>query len=217
MSPQSDRGKAVRDLHEIERAMARWTMWVAIFTGLLVVASVVSNLFIYLQYYTASNVQAETREQLRAVVANTANLIVLPDDPGAPGGLVVVIPTFQNFGGTRTNSFKAVINLKFFEGAIPNNLDVSKPYLKVESREVVIAPNSSFQGIQVGMPAEDLVKAKDGRGEILFWGSAEYSDIFQPKKIHHISMCVLLKPQQATGVKIGIQPIPYRPDCNQND
>jgi hypothetical protein len=31
MSPQSDRGKSGRELHDNEKSMSRWTMWVAVF------------------------------------------------------------------------------------------------------------------------------------------------------------------------------------------
>jgi hypothetical protein len=107
--------------------------------------------------------------------------------------------------------------LKYFEGGIPNNLDVSQPYLKVESSDVVIAPNGIFQGMQVAMPAADLKKAAASQGQVLFWGSAEYSDIFAPTKLHHISMCTILKPQPGPDGRTAIQPIPYRTDCNRND
>jgi hypothetical protein len=147
----------------------------------------------------------------------TAGTVVIPEKLDQPGATVAVVPTFQNFGGTRTNSFKTVINLKFFDGGIPENLDVSKPYLKVEAGDSIIAPNGVYQGLKVGMPAEDLQKAKDGHGQVLFWGSAEYSDIFNPKNLHHIRVCMILKPQEDQAGRITVQPIPYRPECNQND
>lgn len=215
--PQTDRGKAGRELHEIERSMAKWTMMVAVFTGALVLTAGIQNLFIYLQWYTAATVQQETREQQRAVVTNPGTLVVLPEEPEKAGSLVVAVPTFQNFGTTRTSHFKAVINLKYFDGGIPNNLDVTKPYLPVESADVIVAPGSVFQGIQVAMPGEDLIKARDQHGQILFWGTAEYADIFEPKKIHHISMCTIIKPQPIGNGKLGVQPIPYRADCNSNN
>jgi hypothetical protein len=217
MSPQSDRGRTAKELHEIEKSMSRWTMWVAVFTGFLVVTSAVGNLFIYLQYYTAATVQLEAREQSRAVVTNSSTLIVMPDNPDKPDAVMVVAPTFQNYGSTRTNSFKATVSLKYFDGGIPNNLDVTKPYLNVESNNVIIAPNGTYQGIPVAMPASDMLKARDDHGQILFWGSADYTDIFEPKKVHHISMCTMLKPQKNSEGKIGVQTIPYRADCNHND
>jgi hypothetical protein len=93
--PQSDRGKIDREVHAIQKSMSRWTMWVAVFTFCLVVTSSVSNLFIYLQYYTAENAQIEAREQSRAVVTNPSNVIVLPEDVDKPGGVMVVAPAFQ--------------------------------------------------------------------------------------------------------------------------
>jgi hypothetical protein len=47
--------------------------------------------------------------------------------------------------------------------------------------------------MQVSMLADDIKKARDGQGQILFWGTAEYSDVFEPKKLHHISICTMLK------------------------
>jgi hypothetical protein len=38
-------------------------------------------------------------------------------------------PGFQNFGGTRTGLFKAHISLKYFEGGVPANLNLDRPYL----------------------------------------------------------------------------------------
>jgi hypothetical protein len=112
MSPQSDRGNAVRELHEVEGNMAKWTMWVGIFTGCLVVTSIISNVFIYLQYYTAANAQFEAREQLRAVVTMPGALVVMPENLSQPGAVMAVVPNFQNFGGTRTHYFTAVASLK---------------------------------------------------------------------------------------------------------
>jgi hypothetical protein len=45
--PQSDRGKTERELHQVEKRLADWTMWVGIFTGCLVATSLIGNLFIY--------------------------------------------------------------------------------------------------------------------------------------------------------------------------
>jgi hypothetical protein len=40
--------------------------------------------------------------------------------------------------------------------------------MKVESSDVIVAPNGVFQGMQVSMSADDLKKARDGQGQILF-------------------------------------------------
>jgi hypothetical protein len=215
MSPQSDRGRAERELHAIERKMAHWTMWVGIFTGCLVVTSLVGNLFIYLQYYTSANAQFDTREQLRAIVTNPLTTIAVPDDLEKPG-FVAVVPNFQNFGGTRTHHFRGNINVKYYEGGIPNNIDLSKPYLNVAVQDTIIGPNSTYQ-MQVGLPVEDLKKAQTGAGQVLFWGNAEYSDIFEPKKIHHVSMCTLILPHEGADKKVAFQIVPYQPDCNRSD
>lgn len=204
MSPQSTRGRSEREQQEIDRAMATWTGWVALFTGCLFFASIVSNLFIFLQYNTAANAQVDTREQLRAVISNTANVIAIPDSLDLPGALVSVNPIFQNFGGTRTDRFRAFASLKYFDGAIPNNLDLSKPYLDFKAGETVIGPNSPYSGFAVSIAADDVKKAKDGAGQILYWGEAEYSDIFNKAISHHLRYCTQLKVSTAANGKLQI-------------
>lgn len=197
--------------------MARWTRWVALFTGCLFLASVVSNIFIYLQYYTAANAQADTREQLRAVVSNTANLTFIPDNIDQPGAVASLAPIYQNFGATRTDHFKASVSVKYFDDAIPNNLDLSKPYLDFKALDTIIGPNSPYSGLAVSIPIEDVKKAKDGKGQILYWSEGEFSDIFNPKTIHHIRFCSLLKPSTTTQGKLQIQFVPYQEQCNKSD
>jgi hypothetical protein len=224
MSPQSTRGNAEKDRQQVDREMANWTRWVAFFTGCLFFASLVSDLFIYLQYYAATNAQADNREQLRAFITNSTTQIAAPDNIDDPDQVVSVTPTFQNFGGTRTSHFSAHANLKFFDGGIPSSLDLSKPYLEFKAGESTIGPNSLYAGFAVGMPAPDVRQAKDGKGKILYWGQAEYSDIFNPDVVHHVRYCQLLNPvdfadpkHDASSKKIAFQVIPYKDSCNRND
>jgi hypothetical protein len=58
----------------------------------------------------------------------------------------------------------------------------------------------------------------NGAGQILYWGVAEYADIFNPTIVHHIRFCNLLKPQTDPSGKVtAVQMFPYKSDCNKND
>lgn len=209
---------------QLDRDMVKWTRAVAWFTGLLFVANAVGLFFIWQQWRVANASQVDTREQLRAVVTyEGATFVALPDKDGK----VVAwdaIANFHNFGATRTASFQGWVSIKYFDGAVPNNIDVNKPYLQVEIGNVVIGPNSPYQ-IGAAVPAEDVQKAIDKKGVILFWGFGQYSDIFDPPNIKPIHFCLLITPlvplqrQEGQGGQgdqrhIAFQPAPYRPDCN---
>lgn len=210
--PQSTRGQSANETKETQEHMARWTMWVGIFTGLLVITSVIGNLFIYLQYYAATTAQLDNREQLRAVVSFSNATIVLPDE-SSKDGVFAIVPTFHNYGATRTAKFTAVVSLKYFEGGIPSSLDISKPYLAIEPGDAVIGPNSPYQAIAVSIAIDDVRKARDDKGQILFWGHAQYSDIFDPKTVHHIYFCNVMKPQNTPDGKLSLVPIAYKTSC----
>jgi hypothetical protein len=55
---------------QLDRQMVKWTRAVAIFTGLLFIASAVGNYFIYGQYQALNDQLRDSREQLRASVTN---------------------------------------------------------------------------------------------------------------------------------------------------
>jgi hypothetical protein len=77
---------------EIHLGLIRWTRKVAIFTGvlaaftgLLFIANIVSNFFIYQQWLVTNRQQEDTRTQLRAVVTiNTMALAITNDRDGHP-------------------------------------------------------------------------------------------------------------------------------------
>src|SRR6185312_7621395 len=125
-------------------------------------------------------------------------------------------PQFQNYGGTRTSLFHAWASVHYF-GTVPNNIDLTRPYDKVDNVEQVIAPNSFVQIGPVGIGGDDLEKALAADGFSLLWGHADYADIFSPATIHHISFCVALRPVHTSDGKTVLGVSPYRPDCNSSD
>ena len=144
--------------------------------------------------------------------------LFIPEDVEKLGALVILTPGFQNFGGTRTAYFRAHISLKYFESGVPANLNLDRPYIERDlSSDTVIGPNSLYEGFSVAMPASDLKKAKDGGGQILWWGMAEWSDIFEPKKVRKIRYCRLLVAQNAQDGKLTLTNLPYQPTCNTSD
>jgi hypothetical protein len=65
---------------QIRRDLVKWTRAVAGFTGLLFLANVVANFFIYQQWRVANEAQVDTRSQLRAFVKFTGGSIIITND-----------------------------------------------------------------------------------------------------------------------------------------
>ena len=142
----------------LDQEMVRWTRAVAIFTFFLVATSVVSDWFIFQQWSVANKAQTDTREQLRAVVTyQLMNEFVINDKDGKPLAYAVQ-PQYVNSGGTRTATFIAWQSIHYFEQGIPNNLDLSKPYDKIELTNQVIAANTGSNLQPVTLSAVDADK-----------------------------------------------------------
>jgi hypothetical protein len=122
---QDQRGRLESAQLAVNKKMVTWTAVVAVFTVVLAVVSIVQGALVIWQASTAASAAQDTREQLRALVTNTATTILVPEDIDKPDAQLGIVPAFQNYGGTRTHFFRAHANLKFFEGGIPSSLDLT--------------------------------------------------------------------------------------------
>jgi len=198
--------------------MVRWTRAVAVFTGFLVIANVIANFFIHQQWVTANRAQSDTREQLRAVVAFAGFDVIIQKGPPPDNKTLAYAfaAKFQNFGGTRTNSFRAWDSIQYFDKEVPNNVDLSKPRLAVDIANATIGPNSPYSLQALTLSPEEADKIAKKEGIALIWGWAEYSDVFQPSDIHPLRFCVVLSPINTTTGEVVPQPMPYKNECNSN-
>ncbi len=197
-----------------ETLMAKWTRNVGIFTFLLVIVTGISDFVIYQQWRLSNSQMIDTREQLRAFVSgpNFAEVVAKKADGKLRYGFVA---QFQNSGGTRTAKFNGWNSIKYFPGEIPNNLDLSKPWMKIDPAEVVIGPNGVAQLSPITIEDDEAHKTLNKEGEVLIWGRAEFADIFQPTVMHPLSFCFLLIPAGTDDRgQITFTPRPYRNECN---
>lgn len=94
-------------------------------------------------------------------------------------------------------------------------MDFTKPWQKIDAGETIIGPNSPSSLSAVTIPRADIDKVSRKEGEILIWGNAEYSDIFDPQVTHPMKFCYFLNTTtNTTNGKLGIVPSPYQNDCN---
>src|ERR1700676_1116245 len=207
-------GEADKPPTRFERDLVKLTRSVAWFTGLLFLANAGALFFIYQQWSVANKTQIDTREQLRAVLTVQGAIVIPATEANGKIDGYNFISTFNNFGATRTASFQAWNSIKYFEGGVPNNLDLGKPYKPIDLGNSIIGPNSSYQLPPVGVPIADVQSVIDKKGEILLWGHGEYADIFDQTKIIAIKFCILINASVGPDGKTLLQAVPYRTDCN---
>jgi len=170
------------------------------------------------QAVAVTNIFAANRQQQRAVVAFQPGPQLIIQEKDKDGATFAFTAQFQNFGGTRTSRFHAWTSVHYFDGAVPNSLDFGKPWSKVDVADIVIGPNSPLLLTPVSVTPEEAAKALKKEGMIIQWGAAEYSDIFEPDKIHTLNFCLLMQPANTpNGPATAFQPVPYQNDCNKND
>jgi len=99
---------------ELQHKLVTWTKTLAICTGLLFLASVVSSYFVWGQYRALNDQLQDTREQLRAsVLLQNINEIISVGKEGKVQAYLLS-PVFYNSGGTRTAHFNAWVSVKYF-------------------------------------------------------------------------------------------------------
>ena len=216
-----------------EASMAKWTRILAfstiglmIFTAALVGTSVWAILTAQDQNATAIKAeidaseqnkitqaaQFDTREQLRAVIGLAGlNGFASVNAPNNEPGFTTVA-TFQNYGGTRTEHFIAWASIHYFEKELPNGIDLTKPYDKVDLRDVIVGPGAPSP-IAVFTTKKDVDAAVARQGVLVIWGLANYNDVFSPDQNHVVSFCYNVNVSSLNGQYI-FNSSPLRAECN---
>ncbi len=229
----SSRTQSTVAVSPTEAAIAKWTKWLAIstiglviFTAALVGTSIVNILDAEKQTEIANKAEIDattqnrlteitqfnTREQLRAVVGFigiTGFASVNPEN-NQPG--FINIATFQNFGGTRTGHFSDWASIVYFDKEVPNSMDFSKPYSKLDFHDTIVAPGAPSV-ISVGIQKSDVDRALAKQGIIIMWGQATYSDIFNLEISHTVSFCYNVN-VSLLNEQYNFKPSPFKPECN---
>ncbi len=203
-----------------------WTGAVALFTLLLVAATVISDFFIFQEWKTSLSNENKVEEQLRAVVGSQSGVVAPAKDKNGNNSVGISIQ-FQNFGGTRTAYFWAWSSIGYFKDGVPNNLDLSKPNIQIDTVKTVIGPNAGYALAPVGVTKEEMDAAATGKGILLLWGRAGYADIYSPKTEQPIQFCqkftVTMAPKDPKNPNVlggvngyFIVASNYKNDCNSN-
>jgi hypothetical protein len=226
-------GVSQEDNQNPHRDIARWTKAVAIFTLALVIVSGFSDWFIYQQYRVANDSQIDARAQLRALVSFVGGQILVGKESGSENGIFYLFqPMFRNFGSTRTHAFKAWASVHYFQGSVPYSQDFTRPWEHVEAENSIIPPNGTVTLAPVSISSDEAIKAENHQGQIIIWGRAEWSDVYEPDRIHVIKFCQIMQPLDPNNAPryiivgqrptqninaVNFQPLAFRSDCNSSE
>jgi hypothetical protein len=184
----------------------------------LAIVSIVTGLFVWWQAYTAARVARDTREQLRAVMQFTGVQTLSGPAADGTGQIYGFLSTFQNFGGTRTDTVVGWHSVAFYPGTVPYNADFSKPREVIGNQtNSVVGPNTQIAFVPVTLSAGEVDRALKKEGAIVIWGKLTYSDIYDPSIERQITFCQTLTPTQNKGSPLlAFGATPLRSDCNSS-
>jgi hypothetical protein len=201
-----------------EAMMALWTRRVGQFTLLLVIVTGISDFFIFKQWRIATEQMQDTREQLKAYIAPPNVGGITQNDKDGKPIIYAFFTRFQNSGGTRTANMRAWASVHYFEGTVPNSHDTSKPWNAIPvTPTITIGGNSGISLSPVTITPDEARHALNKDGVVLLWGYAEYANVFEPIKMHHIRFCYLMNAATDASGNIGFQQQPYKDECNASD
>lgn len=184
-----------------EEAIAEYTKWLAVFTAFLVLATI--GLFVSGERMAkiskfsadAANRSAEIAE--RALIAGQRAFVSVSFEPSASKSVETnkittwnFTPIWWNAGDTPTRNMQNHINIKLFDGSLPNDWgfpDLWATNIAVEDRLPVplgCAPKGTVRGQAVGVSVDQMKEVIAGTKWLYMWGWASYSDVFPGTMLH---------------------------------
>jgi hypothetical protein len=186
-----------------EEAVAEYTKWLAVFTAFLVLATI--GLFVSGERMAkiskfsadAANRSAEIAE--RALIAGQRAFVSVSFEPSAGKSVETnkittwnFTPIWWNSGDTPTRNMQNHINIKLFDGSLPNDWgfpDLWAANIAVEDRLPVPlgrAPKGTVRGQAVGVSVDQMKEVIAGTKRLYMWGWASYNDVF-PRTMLHVT------------------------------
>lgn len=108
-------------------------------------------------------------------------------------------PVWENAGATPTRNGRMHVNWRYFERAIPADLDLSdvdEMGNRIASYDqyapLVIGPKSTSFSSVILLDASTLRMVREKQGRVLIWGWAEYDDVINPQTRHRTEFCYQL-------------------------
>jgi hypothetical protein len=191
---------------EADDRIARYTLWLAVLTGGLVIASSIQFVFLYRADKTARIAatavkdqasltrEAMTRTQRAFVfvkhvcVGHQINLVQATTGPlvEAVIGWNIGIQ-WENTGDTPTRDLVTHISLHEFQGEMP--ADYNFPELNKTTTKSLLGPKAVCFSPVFSISDSQARQIFQGRNHLYMWGWAEYDDVFPDSERHRTEFC----------------------------
>jgi hypothetical protein len=196
-------------------ALARYTKWLMVFTGVLAVATIILAASTIGLWRYAGEQAKETKRLITAVRATAgaakqsadiseralistqrAFVFIQNFTVYVVGNEIRIMPLWENSGVTPANPFRNYVNWRTFNGPPP--ADFEYPDLDVNGNPIVgrghgemffIGPKATMFADIIRIPIPTMEEARSGRLRIYIWGWAEYNDTFSGTKVHRSEFC----------------------------
>jgi hypothetical protein len=193
-------------VEEADDRIARYTLWLAVLTGGLVIASSIQFIFLYRADKTARIAATAVKDQAsltreamirtqrafvfvkRICVGHQTNLVQSPTGP-----LVEVIVgwnigiQWENTGDTPTRDLITHISLHEFQGEMPASYDF--PDLNGTTTKSLLGPKAVCFSPVFSIPDSQARQTFQGESHLYMWGWAEYNDVFPDSDRHRTEFC----------------------------
>jgi hypothetical protein len=191
-----------------EAPIVRYTLWQTVFSGLLVLTSVVS-IWVSIRAIGAANKSNRIAQGAASAANESARIAaqalaigerafvslrhvvpsVVANNAGVPSGWRFM-PVWTNTGNTPTRDMRNYVNIKVFEGEPPEDYDFADLPAPDASVIIPLGPKSDHNGGSGVVSRNDLNDVITGKKSLLFYGRACYNDAF-PDTARHITRFAL--------------------------
>jgi len=210
-----------------EEAIARYNLWLMIFTGVLAFVALIQIAFLLNADRTstvaanAANKSAEIAE--RALIAGQRAFISAYFESVANKNIETnqitawsFTPVWQNAGDTPTREMQNHISIKVFDGLLPSDWDFPDMWPANTATEdrvftpLSAAPKGTVRGQSVGGLSLDQMRGIiAGEKSLYMWGWAAYRDVFPNTALHVTRFAVRIivggDPTDATKISFTFQ------------
>lgn len=183
----------------VDVAIAKYTRWLAVFTALLVLVSVFQFGFLIQANQTATktaNAAKESANVAKQALVNAQRAFVFLEgittkrNIDSAGNTItwIFFPVWKNSGSTPTKIFRFFLNMKPFDGDLPEDFDFADGV--GELIETFIPPQGVGGTTGLVVPIADIEAIIARTKRLFLWGWAEYDDIFENTLRHRVEYCV---------------------------
>ena len=185
----SDSPSNVRTEESAEQAIARYNLWLMIFTGVLAVVATIQIGFLISADRTAS-AAAKAAKDTAKIAKDTLEtsqrpfIFITTFEITPLGDIIRVMPKWENSGGMPTQNMRSRVNWKLFPNEPPVDYDYpdirsdGNPDLSIEHRPAFVGPHATSYAPPLDIPLAMINIVRQGGGQNFHMGMGRIQRYF---------------------------------------